>query len=187
MDIAQFRLVQIDQDTQIPPFQCSEEELNGFLHDDAKRYHVDLLAVTYLLLDIHNQHTVAYYSLLADKISFDSENKKVWNQLNRRIPNRKRRKSYPALKIGRLAVDSQYANMGIGRTIVDSIMFAFTHSKRLGCRFVTVDALSSATAFYGKCGFKFFSEKDAKSQTRLMFFDLKNFSDALQTKGKTDA
>mgnify|MGYP007102091775 CR=1 FL=1 len=41
---------------------------------------------------------------------------------------------------------------------------------------LTVDALASATAFYEqKGGFRFFTELDEGDDTRLMYFDLKDF------------
>lgn len=133
------------------------------------------MAVTYLLEDIKEDITVAYFSLLADKISFNPEEKSVWNKLNRSIPNSKRRRSYPAVKIGRLAVSEKYAGKGVGTFVLDSIKYAFTTVKRLGCRFLTVDALHSAIPFYEKNGFQFFTELDEDDETRLMFYDLKNF------------
>lgn len=133
------------------------------------------MAVTYLLEYMEQNKTAAYFSLLADKITFNPDEKGVWNKLNRNIPNPKRRRSYPAVKIGRLAVNEEYTGNGLGTFILDNIKYAFANVKRLGCRFVTVDALSSAVAFYEKNGFQFFTEQDASEDTRLMFFDLKNF------------
>ena len=133
------------------------------------------MAVTYLLESMELNKTVAYYSLLADKIIFNPEDKTVWNKLNRNIPNNKRRRSYPAVKIGRLAVNDEFEGEGIGTFILDSIKYAFVNVKRLGCRFITVDALNNAVNFYKKNGFLFFTEQDKDEETRLMFFDLKNF------------
>jgi predicted N-acetyltransferase YhbS len=149
--------------------------LNGFLYEDAKRYQAELMAVTYLVEDIKNRKTVAYYSLLADKISFNPDNKAIWNKLNRNIPNRKRRRHYPAIKIGRLAVSEEYTHLGIGTMIVRTVMYLFAQARLFGCRFITVDALLSATSFYERCGFVFFTEDDKNDPTRLMFFDLKNY------------
>jgi GNAT superfamily N-acetyltransferase len=176
MEFSNFQQYQLSSDKEIKPFKCSDEDLNGFLFEDAKKYQSELMAVTYLIEDSVCNKTVAYYSLLADKISFNSEEKTKWNKLNRNIPNNKRRKSYPALKIGRLAVNSEYAGNGIGSMIIQNIKYAFTSVKRLGCRFLTVDALQSAIPFYKKCGFEFFTENDCDDETRLMFFDLKNFA-----------
>lgn len=170
------RQYQLSADTIIKPFHCTDQDLNGFLSDDAKRYQAELMAVTYLIEDTSQDVVVAYYSLLADKISFNPEEKAIWNKINRNIPNNKRRKNYPAVKIGRLAVNENYAGCGVGTMIVRNIMYTFTQVKRLGCRFITVDALRSALSFYEKCGFKFFTEEDKDDETRLMFFDLKNFT-----------
>lgn len=175
MDFSKLVQLQLGSDTEIKPFKCSEDDLNGFLFDDAKHFHQELMAVTYLLEDPQKNVTVAYFSLLADKISFNPDEKFVWNKLNRNIPNPKRRRNYPAVKIGRLAVNEQFAGCGVGTFVLDSIKYTFTTVKRLGCRFLTVDALSSATSFYERNGFQFFTELDEADETRLMFYDLKNF------------
>lgn len=132
-----------------------------------------MLAVTYILEDEEN--TVAYYSLLNDKIVFDPQRKRLWNRLNRSIPNEKRRKEYPALKIGRLAVSKKYSGQGIGKMILMHIKLLFSRMSRSGCRFLTVDAYSDAIPFYQKCGFNFLTDKDAGERTRAMYFDLKYF------------
>lgn len=176
MDFSKLAQIQLSTDTVIKPFKCSEEDLNGFLFDDAKHFQKELMAVTYILEDPQKNVTVAYFSLLADKISFNPDGKSVWNKLNRNIPNSKRRKNYPAVKIGRLAVNEDFSGVGVGTFILDSIKYAFTTVKRLGCRFLTVDALKSATSFYERNGFLFFTDLDKEDETRLMFYDLKNFS-----------
>ena len=175
MDINTLRQFQLRTESDIKPFKCKNSDLNEFLFDDAKFFQEELMAVTYLLESMELNKTVAYYSLLADKIIFNPEDKTVWNKLNRNIPNNKRRRSYPAVKIGRLAVNEEFEGEGIGTFILDSIKYAFVNVKRLGCRFITVDALNNAVDFYKKNGFLFFTEQDKDEETRLMFFDLKNF------------
>ena len=177
MDFSKLNQRQLTAETIIKPFKCTEDDLNGFLFDDAKHFQKELMAVTYLLESENDNVTVAYFSLLADKISFNPEEKSVWNKLNRGIPNPKRRRSYPAVKIGRLAVNENYSGKGVGTFLIDSIKYAFTTVKRLRCRFLTVDALQSATSFYERNGFRFFTEQDREDETRLMFFDLKNFEE----------
>lgn len=177
MDFTKLTQIQLSEDTEIKPFKCAEDDLNGFLFDDAKHFQKELIAVTYLLEDLQENVTVAYFSLLADKISFNPDEKNAWNRPNRNIPNPKRRRNYPAMKIGRLAVNEMYAGTGVGTFILDNIKYAFTTVKRLGCRFITVDALVSATSFYEKNGFRFFTDLDEGEDTRLMFFDLKNFTE----------
>lgn len=177
MAIEDYDFVPLRVDTEIKPFKSRDNDLNGFLFDDAQKYLTDLMAVTYLLEDTSSDRTVAYFSLLNDKITFDPEQHSIWNRLSRRIANAKRREHYPAVKIGRLAVSEEYAGQGIGRDIIRLVKYMFTHGNRTGCRFITVDAYSDAVGFYQKCGFDFISEKDRNDITRLMYYDLKRFLD----------
>jgi hypothetical protein len=57
-------------------------------------------------------------------------------------------------------------------------MHSITNGNRTGCWFITVVAYAKATGFYIKNNFDFFTEKDRKDATRLMFFELKPFKDA---------
>ena len=176
MALEKYHLYRLEQDTEILPFASTDDDLNEFLLDDAKKYLDDLLAVTYLFIDEQRQQTVAYFSLLNDRVTLDPEERSLWNRLNRRIANPKRKKSYPAVKVGRLAVSSQYAGEGVGKEILEYLSVLFTHRNRTGCRFLTVDAYQKATGFYQKCGFSYLSEKDKADPTRLMYFDLKTYS-----------
>lgn len=56
-----------------------------------------------------------------------------------------KRKTYPSVKIGRLAVSKDYDNKGVGRAILDFIKHAFTNGNRTGCRFITVDAYATSS------------------------------------------
>ena len=187
MALSDYEFVPLTEETEIKPFDCGDNDLNAFLLDDAKKYLRDLLAVTYLIEDSRNGKTVAYFSLLNDKISLVPEEQKRWNRLNRKISNAKRRRNYPAVKVGRLAVSKDYCGQGIGAGIINFIKHAFTHGNRTGCRFLTVDAYDSAIGFYSSdhCRFEFFTEKDAGEETRLMIFDLKPFKDAAVSNEKT--
>lgn len=176
MDFSKFTFRQLEADTEIKSFDCGDADLNDFLVSDAKKYLSAMMALTYLLEDNATNKTVAYYSLLNDKIVFDPENKHLWNKLNRKIDNNKRRKEYPAVKIGRLAVSRSYSGNNIGKAILLQIKHMFATMRRSACRFITVDAYSGAVPFYEKCGFMFLSEKDKNSKTRAMYFDLINFA-----------
>ncbi len=127
MGIEAFDFYQLSAESDIRPFRCKDDDLNAFLKDDAKKYLSELMAVTYLLEDTVNDNTVAYFSLLNDKIVFESSEKSIWNRLSRRIANSKRRKAYPSVKIGRLAISEKYSGCGLGRDIVRFIKYMFTH------------------------------------------------------------
>ena len=57
----------------------------------------------------------------------------------------------------------------------------FLNDNRTGCRFITVDAYSNKATlnFYkNKNQFEFLWEKDSDEDTRIMWFDLKNYQSA---------
>lgn len=184
MDTSFLQFVTLQPGTEILSFDCGDKDLNDFLYNEAEKYLEELLAVTYLLVDIKQKRTVAYFSLLNDKIGLLPEERNRWNKLNRRISNPKRRRNYPAVKIGRLAVSKEYAGQGIGAMKINYIKHRFISGNRTGCRFLTVDAYADATGFYRseQCRFEFFTEKDKEDATRLMIFDLKPFKDAVNRK-----
>lgn len=68
-----FRFYKLELDSDIKPFKCSDEDLNGFLIDDAKNYLREMLASTYIMEDLSKGKTVAYFSLLNDSISFNAD------------------------------------------------------------------------------------------------------------------
>lgn len=167
------RILKLSKDTEIKPFKSEDKDLNDFLVSDAKNYSDALLAVTYLIEE--GNECAAYFSLLNDRILMDEEEKSIWNRVNRLIKNNKRRKSYPAIKIGRLAVAEKYSHKGYGSQILQFVQYLYTQREQYaGCRFVTVDAYDNALGFYEKHGFKFLTTKDAGQRTRVMYFDLKN-------------
>lgn len=170
------------KDTLITEFKSSDDDLNEFLMLEAKDYQEQLLTVTYLLQNPKSNEVVAYFSLLNDTIKFEEEDRKIRNRINRKIPYEKQRTHYPAVKIGRLAVSENYAHQGIGEQILDYVKSLYAFSSRSGCRFITVDAYAAAVPFYLERGsFKIFTETDENEDTRLLYFDLKPFKDALNS------
>jgi predicted GNAT family N-acyltransferase len=169
---ANVRLVRLKEDMVIQSFESADKDLNDFLLNDAKNYLKSLLAVTYLLQA--GDKTVAYFSLSNDNLSRNNDEKSAWNKVNRTIPNEKRRSTYPAVKIGRLAVDRGYTGMGLGNRIIQIVKGIYTNElQHSGCRFLTVDAYHDALPFYQKNDFKFLTEHDTNDDTRTMYFDLK--------------
>lgn len=170
-----YNIVDLFPETILESFKCTEDDLNDFLINDSKAYQEELLSKTYLVVNKVTEDIAAYFSLLNDVIKLDETEKRTRNRINRRIPYSKHRSHYPAVKLGRLAVDERYAGQGIGKYVLDNLKYIFTHDNRTGCRFLTVDALSSATGFYEHNDFHFFTEADKDDYTRLMYFDLKAF------------
>jgi GNAT superfamily N-acetyltransferase len=166
-----FNQIRLTEDAVIKPFESADEDLNNFLLHDAKNYLKSRLAVTYVLQT--EEEVIAYYSLSNDKLVKDTESSSTWNKLNRAIANEKRRRSYPAVKIGRLAVSEKYARLGIGKLIIGFIINMFIDTpQQTGCRFVTVDAYRDAVGFYERNGFTYLTNKDKEDATRTMYLDL---------------
>ena len=165
----------------IKPFDCGIADLNGFLVEtdsntpNATLYDKEFLAVTYVANDDETSGLLAYFSILNDKIEREIAENKIWNRLSRNVPNAKRRSSYPALKIGRFAVDRSLQHSGIGKDIMFFIQTWYYQERFSGCRFITVDALREAEPFYTRCGFNRLADPEPEDETILMFFDLKRW------------
>lgn len=165
-----WHLKRLDEYTIIKPFDCGDEVLNNYLLQESKFYLSERLAVTYIIES--EEETIAYFCLLNDKVSRNID-AKTWNKINKKIPNAKRKGTYPAVKIGRLAVTKKYAKSGFGEFMLDSVKQMYSENGQIsGCRFITVDSYGLVTKFYEKHGFKFMTESDAGKDTRLMYFDL---------------
>ena len=148
--------------------------MNDFLFNDSKSYLEKLLAVTYILEDQNS--TIAFFSLLNDKVTVeDVDSGNQWKKLFRR-PTGKDFRSHPAVKLGRLAVSNAFKGNGIGTIILDYIKELFITNNRTGCRYLTVDAYGASLKFYENNGFRYLTTKDEKSDTRLMYYDLKALS-----------
>ena len=162
----------------LKPFDCGKADLNGFLCEtgtaapNAAMYEREHLAKTYIVEDADTHLILAYFSLLNDKIERSIADPVIWNRLSRKIPNAKRRSSYPALKIGRLAVSKEAQQTGLGKDILNLIKGWFYRDPKAGCRYLTVDAYLDAEEFYSKCDFNPLVIPEPEDETILMFFDL---------------
>lgn len=111
------------------------------------------------------------------------------NRIQRKIPNSKRTRSYPAVLIGRLGVAKEFQGtvLSVGSQVIEYIASWFVHpNNKTGCRFIVVDAYNKENVlhFYEKNGFKFLYsteslEKEANHipedeclESRMMYLDL---------------
>lgn len=155
-------------------FDCNDEDLNDFLLNEASLYRNALLSVTYVVEDKTTNEVVAYFSLSNDKISIaDFESKTDFNRFRKhKFVNEKRLRSYPAIKIGRLAISKSVQHQSIGTYLLEFIEEYFIIDNKSGCRFVTVDAYVDAIPFYIKNNYQFLNNDDEDKRTRVMYFDL---------------
>ncbi|MBR1800443.1 MAG: GNAT family N-acetyltransferase [Bacteroidaceae bacterium] len=169
-----FSIYKLSEGETVESFDCGDADLNDFILSDAPLYLHEKLAVTYTVLEKTNGNkVVAFFSLSNDRISIsDFDSKTKYNRFSRRFNNHKRLKSYPAAKIGRLAVEVSTRGGNLGSYLLTFIKRYFTADNKTGCRFLTVDAYAAAIPFYLKNGFVPLNEEDEGDSTRLLYFDL---------------
>lgn len=130
-----------------------------------------MIANTFVLEE--ENETIAYFSLLNDKISQTTISKNLWRKLRRVFPHRKHLGSYPAVKIGRFAVSQNHKKEGWGTELISAIKQMLINNQSISAnRFLTVDAYITAVPFYEKNGFKQLVN-DAEDDTIPMYYDLK--------------
>ena len=175
------QLIKFTPGYDIKPFDREDADLNGFLLEtdssipNAHHHALELLAVTYLIEDMDAEETIAYFSVLNDKIEREITDSTAWNRLSRKLPNIKRRSSHPSVKVGRLAVSKKYQGQQWGRQILAFLKEWFTNDNKTGCRYITVDALKTAQGFYESCDFKVLVTPEENDETVLMYYDLKQY------------
>lgn len=70
------RFRKIEDVETIKPFNCGDKTLNGFLLDDVRFFYDEFIANTFILED--DTETIAYFSLLNDKVSNTTVPQKVF-------------------------------------------------------------------------------------------------------------
>ncbi|WP_270611774.1 MULTISPECIES: GNAT family N-acetyltransferase [Bacteroides] len=174
----QYNIRRLEKQEIVKSFDCGDADLNDFILNESLLYRKELLAVSYAVED-NSKSVIAYFSLANDRVSLsDFEDKTAFNRFRRhRFVNEKRLKSYPAVKICRFGVDLMVKKKHIGTRVLNFIKSYFIEDNKTGCRFITVDAYSSAIPFYLKNGFEPLTSDDENDATRLLYFDLNDIVD----------
>lgn len=169
-------------------FGCGDNDLDEFFIKDSLNYAKELLGKTYCFrLNDNPSKIVCIFTVSNDSLRVDLLPSSRKNKINKNIPHVKHSRSYPAVLLGRLGVNTEFANQGIGRELIRFIMSWFVNkNNKTGCRYMIVDAYNQEKVikFYLKCGFDFvFSTEEQEKvyasypkeeplSTRLMVFDL---------------
>ncbi len=169
-----FEISKLGLDDRVETFDCGDSDLNDFIINDAPAYRKALLAITYVLRHRKTKNVIAYFSVANDRISItDFPTNTHFNRFRKhKFINSKRLRSYPAIKLCRLAIDKSVQGCQIGTFLIDFIGTLFVTDNKSGCRFLTVDAYKQAIPFYVKNDFVFLSSEDEDQHTRLMYYDL---------------
>ena len=130
--------------TNLKDFDCGDSDLNDFIKNDAIKYQLKYLANTTCVF--FDNKLVGFYSLASDALNLESSEKDTIG---------KNLRTYPAIKLVRMALDKTHQGAGLGTLIVEIIKgFAVDlNQKGIAIRFITVDAYPQKLGFYTKCGF----------------------------------
>ena len=166
------KVIKLTSGYEFKPFDCGNEDLNDFLLNDSKRYLESRLAVTYIIET--DQDIVGYFSLSNDKLTVREIDKSSWRRIKQLFSHKKHRSDYPAVKVGRLAVNRKYQRHDIGSDILAFIKNMFHYENRTGCVFVTVDALRDVLPFYTKNNFQCIDKRQIEtgSMTVQLYYNL---------------
>lgn len=182
----------LTSESDLSSFSCSNEDLDDFLHNDAKNYTSQLLGVTYLFRENESNRIVCFFTLANASLTLEDLSRSKKKKVDGSIPHPKRRMSYPSVLLGRLGTSSDFQGKGIGQETLDFIKTWFRFENKTGCRFIVVDAYNDEQVlrFYEKCGFQFLQSgedelqqlieergEDAELSTRHMYFDLSRIPD----------
>ncbi len=167
---------QIKLDSTIKPFDCGDDDLNDFLLSKAAVYRNALLATTFV---IENEtETLAYFSILNDSLKLNVElfnSKSAFKRFIKQFVSHAKShiKNFPALKIGRLAINKKYQGNGLGKLIIDMIIADVINlNDQQACKLITIDAYQKSLLFYEKVGFKYINNNDENEDTRQMYLDI---------------
>lgn len=167
----QLYIRELKHEDDLSKFNSSSSDLNDFLKNDALRYHKKMIGKTFVC--IYKDEIIAYMTLLTDSIRV------------REIQDIDREEEiqvsyYPAMKIGRLAVDNQFEGKGVGTFLLKAAVGkAIELSKHVACRFIILDSKRESIGFYKKHFFKLIKKYERKKYPT-MYFDLLPFCEKLQ-------
>ena len=149
-------------------FSC-DSDLNEYFHKNAIDNEDELISKNYVFAEKETGFPCAIFTVSNAEI-------KSCNEIDMAISSNSRYKTYPAVRIGRLATHEKRMRQGIGSKLLLFIKVWFTISNKTGCRFIVVDSRKDAISFYKKNGFEDYLENDPNSKYSILIYDLKAFS-----------
>ena len=173
---------------QCQPFSCGDKDLDDFFLNDVDNYNKQLLGRSFCFrLDEEPSIIVSAFTLSNSSIDARNLPNNRRKKLTENIPHEKTLSSYPATLIGRLGVNGEFRQKGVGSQVISFIkQWIVASDNKTGCRYLTVDAYNNEQTmkYYEMNGFRclFSTEKQEKEyiglsaekelKTRLMYYDL---------------
>ena len=151
-------------------FSCGDPDLDAFLATaEVDRYDHERLGKTYLVY--MGGELAAYFTVSAAELRIEYLlPAEAWAGVAAMHVD-----AIPALKVGRLAVNSRFQRRGIGMAVVHNIVgMALEAGGTIGVRMVTLQAKPQSVGFYERLGFEYaaLTRRERRRKNRTMFFDL---------------
>ena len=149
MTESRYRTEKLAESHERAGFSCGVEALDRYFRERAGQDLRRKLAVPYVLVDLLTDTIIGYYTLSSTSLLPES----LPAQLAKRLPHYK---DFPAVLLGRLAVDCRCHGQGFGGLLLQDALHRCAESgKEIGIMTVVVDAKDDgARAFYEHFGFR---------------------------------
>ncbi len=174
MDLSDFTFSPLADEDVLESFDCGDGDINDFLVNDSKNYQKEKITNTYLFKD--RDVIAAFFSISNDCLNDLGFGNNAWNRFHRktRLPNAKRIRQYPAVKITRLGVHLAYQGHGLSHQLLDFIKAWTFIEHKPACRLLLLDAYNQEKplSVYMKNDFTFLLTNDKDDKSRIMYFDL---------------
>ena len=174
MDLSDFSFSSLNEDDFLEKFDCGDKEINEFFIEDSKNFQREKITNTYLFNE--GNQIVAFFSISNDCLNDLGYENSIWNKFHRKtkLPNEKRIRQYPAVKITRLGIDKKYQGEGLSHQLLDFIKGWTFISHKPACRLLILDAYNKPKqiSIYQKNDFAFLLISDKDEVNRFMYFDL---------------
>lgn len=175
LSIHDLRIVSFGEAQAVGAFSCGNKELDDFLTTgEVENYDREGLGKTYLVYcggEMAAYFTVSFAELRVEYL-------RSWKSFSAMAE--RNLEAVPALKIGRLAVDSRFKRRGIGKALVRYIVgMALESTRTIGVRLIILQAKPESVPFYRDRLFEFAVEtrRERKRINRTMFLDLQAVED----------
>lgn len=145
-------------DHNLDQFSCGKQVLDDWLRNTALKNHSQGGSRTFVITDEETNRVIGYYCISTGSI----EHNKITGKFKRNMPD-----PIPVILLGRLAVDVDYANRGIGTGLMkDCYKRVVSISTEVGVRAILVHAIDDESRqYYLKLGF---SESPIQSHTLMI-------------------
>ena len=174
MDLSVFSFSSLCDKDILENFDCEDKKINEFFIEDSKKFQEEKITNTYLFKEGNN--IVAFFSISNDCLNDLGYKNSIWNKLHRKIklPNEKRIRQYPAVKITRLGIDKKYQGFGLSYQLINFIKGWTFIEHKPACRLLILDAYNKhqQISMYQKNDFIFLLDSDENEEHRFMYFDL---------------